>query len=129
MCHNEIFIDSNIFLNLLLDEKKADKAQSILELVEYNLVQGFITPLVLEEVCFKLIYAKASEVLNTKNIRTIKDSLNRDPVIRRECMHTLYRFYEYIEFLLSRGLRIEPITYSDWKNSLEFIERYGTTTC
>ncbi|MCD6509611.1 MAG: PIN domain-containing protein [Thermoprotei archaeon] len=50
-----MFIDSSVFLRLFLGEPGADKAQEILELVERSRVLGYITPLVLEEISFKMI--------------------------------------------------------------------------
>ncbi|OYT48345.1 MAG: hypothetical protein B6U85_02790 [Desulfurococcales archaeon ex4484_42] len=64
----KLFIDSSVFLKLILDEPGADKAQEILEIIEENKALGYITSLILEEVSFKLVFAKASEVLNTRNI-------------------------------------------------------------
>ncbi len=121
----KVFIDSSVFLRLLLDEPGADKAQDILERVEGNKIVGFITPLVLEEVSFKLIYAKMSELLNTNNIWRIREALRYDEEKRCRCMEVLQGFYDYIEYLYTRGLRIEPIVYNDWTQSLRIIRNYG----
>ena len=121
----KLFIDSSIFLKLLLDEPGANKAQLILEMIEHNKAIGYITPLILEEISFKLIYAKASEILNTKNIWKIREALKLDDIVRKECVNILKQFYNYVEYMLSRGLRIEYITYSDWIKSLNMIEKYG----
>ncbi len=120
-----IFIDASVFLKLLLDEPGADKAQEILESIENNRVIGYISPLVLEETIFKLIYAKASELLNTRNIWRIREALRYDKNIREKCFETIKQFYKYIEYMHSRGLRIEYITYRDWVKSLEYIEKHG----
>ena len=41
-------------------------------------VLGYITPMVLKVTSFKLIYAKASEILNTRNTWRIRESLKLD---------------------------------------------------
>ncbi len=120
-----IFIDSSIFLKLLLDEPGADKAQEILEMVEENKVLGYVTPMVLEEISFKLIYAKASEILNTKNVRRIREALKLDEKIRNECIKILKTFYDYVEYMLGKGLRVEYVMYDDWCNAIDIVERYG----
>ena len=120
-----VFIDSSIFLRLLLDEPGADKAEKILEGVEENRIIGYITPLVLEEVSFKLLYAKMSELLGTTNIWRIRESLRHDEEKRGECMRVLRKFYEYVDYLYTRGLRIEYLVYEDWVKALEIIEKYG----
>jgi len=120
-----LFVDSSVFLKLLLDEPNADKAQEILEMIEENKVIGYITPMILEEISFKLIYAKASEILGTKNIWKIRKALKLDEKIRNECVKVLKSFYNYIEYLLMRGLRVEYITYNDWCNAINIIEEYG----
>lgn len=108
------FIDSSVFLRLLLDEPGSDIAQTILGDVEYGRVVGYVIPIVLKEVCFKLMYAKASEVLNTKNVWKIK-----------ECLSPVKEFYKYIDHMFAKGLRTEPIMYSDWIDSFKYMGEYG----
>ncbi len=121
----KLFIDSSVFLKLILDEPGADKAQEILEIIEENKALGYITPLILEEVSFKLVFAKASEVLNTRNIWRIRDALKLDEKVRMKCIKVIETFYKYIEYLLTRGLRIEYVTYNDWINSIKIMRNYG----
>jgi len=121
----KIFIDSSVFLKLFLDEPGADKAQEILEGVEKGLVTGIVTPLILEEVSFKLLLAKTSELIGTANPWRIREALVDDEDIRRKAMITLIAFRNYIDYLYSGGLRIEPLLYSDWLNALGFVEKYG----
>ncbi len=118
-------MDSSVFLKLLLDEPGADEAQEILEAIEEGRTLGFITPIVLEEVSFKLIYAKASEVLNTRNVWRIREALRLDKKVRMECIKPLKTFQKYIEHMLTRGLRVEYVTYEDWREATDFIRRYG----
>ena len=121
----KIFIDSSIFLKLFLDEPGADKAQEILESVEKGLVTGIVTPLVLEEVSFKLLFAKTSELIGTANPWRIRGALINDENIRRKAITTLSAFRDYIDYLYSGGLRIEPLLYSDWLSALSFVDKYG----
>lgn len=121
----KIFIDSSVFLKLFLDEPGADKAQEILEGVEKGLVTGIVTPLVLEEVSFKLLFAKTSELIGTANPWRIREALIDDDAIRRKAMATLSAFRGYIDYLYSGGLRMEPLLYSDWLSALNFVDKYG----
>jgi len=121
----KLFVDSSVFLKLILDEPGADKAQEILEIIEENKALGYITPLILEEVSFKLVFAKASEVLNTRNIWRIRDALKLDEKVRMKCIKVIETFYKYIEYLLTRGLRVEYVTYNDWINSIKIMRDYG----
>jgi len=120
-----VYVDSSVFLKLLLDEPGADKAQEILEAIEEGKVLGFISPIVLEEVSFKLLYAKASEVLNTKNVWRIREALRLDERVREECLKPLKEFQKYIEHMLTKGLRVVCVTYEDWRNATRFIRKYG----
>jgi len=120
-----IFVDASVFLKLLLDEPGADKAQEILEAVESSRVIGYVTPMVLEEVAFKLVFAKASEILNTKNIWRIREAMRLDEETRRACTKVLREFHRYVEYMLTKGLRVEYVTYEDWRKSIEVMERYG----
>ena len=120
-----VLVDASVFLKLLLDEPGADRAQEILEAIEASRILGYITPLILEEVAFKLVYAKASEILDTRNIWRIREALRFDDGVRRECMGTLRRFQEYIEYMLTRGLRVEYVSYEDWARALDLMEKYG----
>lgn len=120
-----LFIDASVFLKLLLDEPGADEAQRILESVERGVVVGYVTPMVLEEVAFKLLYARASELLSTRNIWRIREALKSDENVRRECVGVLGKFYWYIEYMTAKGLRVEYVAYEDWRRALHFIEKYG----
>jgi len=121
-----IFIDSSVFLILYLDEPGADSAKEILENVETNNVEGIITPLVLEEVTFKVIFAEASRILNTRNIWKIRNALKRDPSLRREISNVLKKVKSHIDALKKGGLRVVDIHPTDWYNGLNYVIKYGT---
>lgn len=79
----------------------------------------------LEGHLFKLLYAKASEVLNTKNVWRIREALRLDERLREECLKPLNAFQKYIEHMLTRGLRMVCVTYEDWRNATRFTGKYG----
>ncbi|MEM3745651.1 MAG: hypothetical protein QW323_04060 [Candidatus Bathyarchaeia archaeon] len=54
----------SVFLKLVLGEPGAERAKEILELVEDNKIIGYITPLTLEEVTFKVMIAQASSAIS-----------------------------------------------------------------
>ncbi|MEM3994300.1 MAG: PIN domain-containing protein [Thermofilum sp.] len=120
-----IFLDSSVFLKLLLDEPGAGAAEKVLEAVERSEVLACTTPLVLEEVSFKLLLAAASALLDTKDVWRIREKLKADRKLRAECFKALEEFSRYIEHLAERGLRVEEILYSDWSKSLSYVEAYG----
>jgi len=81
--------------------------------------------MILEGVSFKLVFAKVGELLNTRNVWRIREALKLDVMVRSECVKLLREFHSYIEFMLSRGLRVEYVMYDDWLNALNIIKRYG----
>ena len=89
------YIDSSVFLHLLLDGEHADLAEELLEKVEYGESTGYVSALVVEEVSFKLAIAKASE-LGLVNYWQIKRKLLRDEAFRRECFSPVLKFIEYL---------------------------------
>ncbi|MEM1611420.1 MAG: hypothetical protein QXQ57_07235 [Sulfolobales archaeon] len=42
---------------------------------------------------------------------------------RRACIEILRELHRYIEYMLTKGLRVEYITYDDWRKSTEMIEK------
>ena len=120
-----IFIDSSVFLVLYLDEPGADDAKEILENVEANKVEGVITPLVLEEVTFKVIFAEASRLLDTRNAWKIKNALKKDSSLREEISKVLNKVKSHIDVLEKGGLRVVDIYPTDWRNGLNYVLKYG----
>ncbi len=60
-----LLIDSSVFLHLLFDEERADEAETLLSSVETGAIKAYVTTHVLEEVAFKLMLAKGSELGET----------------------------------------------------------------
>ncbi len=119
------FIDSSIFLRLLLDEPGADKAEEILRNIELGRVKAYTTPSVLEEVIFKLIIAKAESILGKPGIWRIREELLHNEEMRRECLEPVKTFKDYILYLSEKGLEIEEERISDWIESINITEEYG----
>ena len=121
----KLFIDSSLFIRFLLDEPGADEAENILTNIERNKVTGYTTPMVLEEVIFKIMYAEASSLLNTKNIWKIREALKYDKKIRSKCIEKIKLFNNYIIQLYNNGLRVVHIDLNDYLNAVKFIETHG----
>ncbi len=119
-----IVLDSSVFLHLLLDEERADEAEFLLSKVETGELRAYVTPNVLEEVSFKLLLAKGSELGET-SFWGFKRRFARDENFRGECLKVLASFREYISSL--RGLATESVTQGDWEKSIE-LTRYGLLT-
>jgi len=97
------FLNASIFLAVLLDTKEAGECQMMLTKIERGKLTAVTSTHVLEEVAFKLLIAKASEIIQTKNIWEIRERLKSDGKIRQECYKVLYRFIEYIKILCLKG--------------------------
>ncbi len=121
----KFLIDSSVFLHLLLDEERADEAEDFLLRVESGDITAYVIPSVLEEVSFKLLMAKASELGETR-FWDIRKRLLRDKNFRAKCFEPLKSFRDYV--LSLRGLVWEPIGKDDWLKSLEIVEKYGLLT-
>ena len=117
--------DSSVFLHLLLDEERADESEEFLSNVERGSVIAYVTPHVMEEISFKLLIAKASELGETK-FWNIRRRLMRDEDFRKACFEPLKAFSEYV--LSLRGLVWESVRREDWLKSLEIVKRDGLLT-
>ncbi len=119
-----VVIDSSVFLHLLLDEKRANEAESLLSSVETGSIIGYVTTHVLEEVSFKLLLAKGSE-LGESSFWGFKKRFASDANFREKCLVTLSQFRDYVSSL--KGLILEGVTVEDWKRSIGLL-RYGILT-
>lgn len=109
----------------MLGEPGADKAREVLELVEGNRLIGYVTPLVLEEVTFKVMIAQASSILGEKSLWKIREALKYERHVREQCSAFVNKVQQYIRHLCERGLRVASIEYEDWENSLRHVDKYG----
>lgn len=119
------YIDASVFLNLFLEGRRADEAEEILEKVEYGEATGYVSVLVVEEVAFKLLIAKASE-LGVENFWKFKKKFLKDLKFRKECYKPVIKFKEYLN--LMSGLAWTHATNQDYQNALRIVEKYGLLT-
>jgi len=119
------YIDASVFLNLFLEGRRADEAEEILEKVEYGEATGYVSVLVVEEVAFKLLIAKASE-LGVENFWNFKKKFLKDLKFRKECYKPVIKFKEYLN--LMSGLAWTNATNQDYQNALRIVEKYGLLT-
>jgi len=120
-----LYLDSSVFLHLFLDGKWADQAERILESVETGDTIGYVSILTVEEVAFKLLFAKASE-LGVVKYWEFRRKLVKDKAFREECSKVLLKFCEYLDRL--SGLAWTHVAKEDYEKSLEIISRYGLLT-
>lgn len=123
-----IFLNSSIFLSVLLETEKADECEGILKKIEMDELKAVTTTHVLEETVFKLLIAKASEISGTKNLWEIRERLKRCEKTRNECYITLSRFIDYIKTLCFGGLRIMHTSQEDIFNIPSVFKETGLLT-
>lgn len=84
-------VDSSVFLHLLLDEERVDRAGLFLSAVEVGAVKAYVTTHVLEELSLKLLLAKGSELGKTSfwgfKRRFLRDEKFREKLL--ECCEYL----------------------------------------
>jgi len=121
----KLYIDSSVFLHLVLEGEWADAAEKLLEAVERGEVVGYVSALVVEEVAFKLVLAKASE-LGVTSFWEVRRRLARDPAFRSECFKPVLEFDRYLDRLA--GLAWVHVTREDYRRALEIASRHGLLT-
>ena len=120
-----LYLDSSVFLHLLLDGKWADRAERILEAVERGEATGYVSVLVVEEVALKLLFAKASE-LGVATFWEFKRKLIRDEAFREECFRPVLEFSRYLDRL--SGLAWVHVTREDYERGIEIASKHGLLT-
>jgi len=123
-----IFLDASLLLAVLLDTEKADQCEAILSGIEVGQIKAVTTSHVLEEAAFKLTFAKASEILQTKDAWKIREELKTDGPLRKECHKTLGAFINYVEALCLGGLRVVEVQEEDIYNVPSIFEETGLLT-
>ncbi len=100
----EIYIDANIFINTMLKNPKYfDSCKSFLEKVERGEVNAVISPLVLDEVCFKIIIETLRTKLEMRGSEIIEE-IKKNPKLINSVKPELMTFLFIIENY--RGLKI-----------------------
>ena len=117
-----VYIDSSVFLHLLLEGKRADEAAAILSGVEAGDIVGFISPLVVDEVVFKILYTRALE-LGAKGFYEFREKYGKDEKFREKCFEAVSRFRRYLDSL--SGLRWVGIGEVDVLQAMEISGKYG----
>ena len=95
------------------------------ESVERGGNRGYVSALVVGEVAFKLLFAKASE-LGVKLFWEFRRKLAGDRAFRRECFRPVLEFSRYLDGL--SGLAWVHVTGEDCEEGLEMALRYGLLT-
>ncbi len=116
------FIDTNIFLYTLKSNNKFSKAcNSYISKVKYGELKGFLSPLVINELFYKLIMIEISE--------TKKIDLTKSKVYIKENPEIIPRLKKSIkaieEIYLYDGIEILNIGKQISKFSLELSKEYG----
>ncbi len=124
----DFFLDASILVRLILDAVGADKAEDILSKIESGESKAYCTAVVLEEVAFKVVIAKASEILNTDKFFHIKRALRRKGSLRARCGKVILDLQAYIDGLLRGGLRVVEVIYEDWTESIKYVQENGLLT-
>lgn len=114
-----------------MNTDEAEKCETTLASIEVGEVKAVSTPHVIEEVSFKLLIAKASEVLKSRNVWEIRDRLRKDEALRQECYEILRKFIEYVRKLCFGGLRIIEVYSEDVFKIPDMFKEIGllTTDC
>lgn len=123
-----IFLNASPFLAVLLSAKRADECETTLTRIETGEIKATTTTHVLEEIMFKLVFAKASEVLQSKNIWKIRQKLKTNESLRQNCYDVLNKFIKYVKILRFGGLKIMEVYEEDVFNVPEILKQTGLLT-
>lgn len=123
-----IFLNASAFLAVLLNAEEADECETTLKKIETGEIKAITTTHVLEEIMFKLVFAKASEVLQSKNIWKIRQKLKTKKSLRQNCCEVLNKFIKYVKILRFGGLKIMEAYEEDVFNIPEILKQTGLLT-
>lgn len=123
-----IFIDANIFIYNALDNPiYAESCSDFLMLVETDKIKAVITPMVMDEVLFKILVAEASQHIDKFNIWNLKKKM-KDPIFSSVVYKPVKEYNEYLIELTYAGLEILDINERTIKKSIILGEKYGLLT-
>lgn len=121
-----IFIDANIFIYVSQNEPTYGRACiDFLERVEYMEIKAVTTSVVLNEVSYKLLIAKAGELLDTDRFWKIREEL-KDKKFTMTCYEIVEEFRDYVSTLF--GLRVEDVRIDDFNMSVDLGSEFGLMT-
>lgn len=106
-----IYIDANIFIYVILDNpERVDQCDEFLKRVEVGAISGVISPLIVDEVTFKIIIEEIKVALSIKsNVEVIK-RIKRDPRLITIAEPELLTFSFVLENY--KGLRVVSVPSS-----------------
>lgn len=94
----EIYIDANIFIyTMLKNPKYFASCKSFLEKVEKGEVNAVVSPLVLDEVCFKIIIETLKAKYDIESSAEIIEKIKKNPKLLNEAKSELMTFLFIIE--------------------------------
>ncbi|MFQ6127066.1 MAG: type II toxin-antitoxin system VapC family toxin, partial [Candidatus Heimdallarchaeota archaeon] len=123
-----IFLNASPVLAVLLNAEGADECETTLTRIETGEIKATTTTHILEEIMFKLVFAKASEVLQSKNVWRIRQKLKTNESLRQDCCEILNKFIKYVKILRFGGLKIIEVYGEDIFNVPEILKQTGLLT-
>lgn len=88
-------------------------------------IKAITTPVVLNEVSYKLVIAKAGELLDTDRFWKIHEEL-KDQKFVKACYEIVEEFRDYVSTLC--GLRVEDVRVDDFNRSVDLGSKFGLMT-
>lgn len=76
---------------------------NVLSKTERGVFVGYITPMVLEEVTFKLVVAVASKMLSTKNVWRIRERMLSDESFGEQVLSGISPWVNYLFLMVYLG--------------------------
>lgn len=116
----KIYIDSNIFLYVILKNSKyIHSCKSFLTKVEDGLIKAIISPLVLDEVAYKIIVEGLKTKLGINSNIKVLQKLDNKPALLEQVKAELAAFM----FIISnyQGLKVSSALSSAITNSFKYI--------
>ena len=109
----------------MADEALGESSTVFLEKVEKAEVSAVVSPMVLDEVLYKLIVSKAAEKLDTDQLWRIREKI-RDQGFAKECYSAALEFKNYVKTL--KGLHVADVKEEDFENSVDIGREHGLLT-
>jgi len=122
---DKIFVDANIFLFHALDIKDySDDCTIFLKRIEAGEISAIITPLVIDEVLFKILVATASTLINKPSLWDIKKKM-KEQEFSRSVYSSVRKYQDYLVELKKSGLSIIELDWKIVEESVALGEKYG----
>lgn len=106
-----IYVDANIFIYVLLAHPRLlMPCKRFLEKVERGTIQAIASPLMLDEVAYKIIVERLKTILQQPTATLVLERIKQDPVLLTQVKPELELFSWVLRSY--RGLRIAPVRAS-----------------